>query len=307
MESIPYVAGQEDSRVLWEWLEASNTTPYITFVQDAHYSLNLPGAGEAVKERLQQTKDIDLMLVMGTAAGRLLADDTHETPVMVFSTSNAVEAGIIDRVEDSGQNHIWAHMDAQRYQRQINVFHDIFQFQRLGIVYEDSPEGRIYAALEDVNRLSKILNFQVVTRTVSESAGEADRERYHQELLQAYEELAAETDAFYLTAGTRDIQQLQGLLTPFHQAGIPVFSQMGGGEVQRGALLSLYRADFSGVGLFGAHQVGQVLNGATPRSLSQVYGDTPSIVLNIAAAEATGYQPPFEILLIADEIYHTMD
>jgi len=46
----------------------------------------------------------------------------------------------------------------------------------------------------------------------------------------------------------------------------------------------------------------KVLNGVSPRELPQVYGDTPSIVLNLEVADLIGYQIPFDILLAADEI-----
>ncbi|SMP58084.1 ABC transporter substrate binding protein [Anoxynatronum buryatiense] len=306
-EEIPFTEGQEDSLVMWQWVEANNGSPYVTFVQDAHYSLLDDDAAEALVNRVEQEQDLDLMIVMGTYFGRVMAAADHETPTLVFSTSNAVQAGIIESPHHSGKDHLWAHMDADRYKRQVAVFHDIFEFEKLGLVYEDSMEGRIYAALEDLELLKEERGFELVTRIVKEASGEEDRDRYHEELLQAYTELADEVDALYMTAGTRDNRELERLLTPLYQAGIPVFSQLGATEVRHGALLSLYRADFTGVGRFGADQIGHVLRGEKPGDLPQIYGDTPSIVLNMAVAERTGYQPPFEILLIADEIYQSTE
>lgn len=307
LEEIPFTEGQEDSLIMWQWLEENNQAPYLTFVQDAHYSLLEEETVEALLRRVEEEGDIDLFIATGTTPGRLMSQANHQTPTLIFSTSNAVQAGIIDSALDSGQDHIWAHMDATRYQRQIGVFHDIFSFEKLGLVYEDSLEGRVYAALEDLEEIQEDLGFKLITRTVDEATGEDDRQRYHHELLQAYQQLALEVDAFYLTAGTRDNSQLSALLQPFYDAGVPVFSQMGAVEVRHGALLSLYRADFIGVGRFGADQIGRVLNGENPGNLSQIYGDTPSIVLNMEVAEQTGYRPPFEILLIADELYHHID
>ncbi|SET17880.1 ABC-type uncharacterized transport system, substrate-binding protein [Natronincola peptidivorans] len=307
LEEMPYEIGQEDSLIMWNWLAAQDTGPYIEFVQDAYYSLYRPGDEEAVHKRLTETKDIDLMVAKGTYAGRLLSNDDHNTPVMVFSTTNAVSAGIIKSDIDSGRDHIWAHMDSDRYKRQIQVFYDIFQFKKLGVVYEDSPVGRIYAALDDIEELADILGYEVITYTVDEARDDEDRERYHREVLEAHKKLATQVDAMYLTAGTRDINKISYLLTPFYEAGIPVFSQLGAQEVRHGALLSLYRADFSGIGRFGADNVTRVLKGAKPRELSQIYGDTPSIVLNLKVADRIGYKAPFEILLSADEIYNRIE
>ena len=76
----------------------------------------------------------------------------------------------------------------------------------------------------------------------------------------------------------------------------------GGSYIQfkNGALLSVYRADFLGVGKFGAQTMAQVFSGEKPRNLPQVFENTPSIVLNLEVAEKIEYNPPFEVLLVID-------
>jgi ABC-type uncharacterized transport system substrate-binding protein len=76
--------------------------------------------------------------------------------------------------------------------------------------------------------------------------------------------------------------------------------------VSYGALLSLYRANFSGIGHFGAENIARTLKGTKLRDLPQVFGDTPSIVINLATADRIGYLTPFDILLAADEIFTTI-
>lgn len=306
-DEMPYM--EEDSHNIWEWLTSQDVGPYIEFVEDAYYSLGEHNKEEEEKiiKRLKEEKDIDLMIIMGTYAGKVLANDKHSIPTMVFSSSNAVRSGIIISDTDSGLDHIWAHMDLDRYRRQIEVFHDIFKFKKLGLVYEDSPNGRIYAALSDLDDLSEKLGFQIISYTVDEAREDSDNERYHKEVLEAYQKLAGEVDAMYLTAGTRDINKLSQLLEPFYQKGIPVFSQMGSMEVKYGALLSLYRASYMGIGRFGANNIADVLKGKKPRELVQNYGDTPSIVLNMKVANKIGYKPPFQILLSADEIFQEIE
>ena len=78
---------------------------------------------------------------------------------------------------------------------------------------------------------------------------------------------------------------------------------MGAAEVKHGALLSVYRADFVGFGKFSAHTIAQVFHGEKPRNLSQVFENTPSIVLNLEVAEKVDFNPPFEVFLVTDEIY----
>ncbi|MEI7025494.1 ABC transporter substrate-binding protein [Paenibacillus sp. y28] len=304
-EGMPFSPSQEDSKVMWDWLADRDMGPNIEFVKDAHYSLiSMPPDGaDQIMDRLNTQKDIDLMIVMGTSPGQKLANDRHHVPTMVFSSSNAVQSGIIQSETDSGLDHVWAHMDLTRYKRQVQVFHDIFQFKKLGMVYENSELGRIYAAVDDVRDVAAERGFELVELHVDEPKSPDDRARYNLEVQEAFRKLSTQVDAVYLTAGKWDQAKLSLLLEPLYAQKVPVFSQLGSGEVARGALLSLYRANFSGIGYFGAENMVQALNGTPLRKLPQIFGDTPSIVMNLEVANRIGYKTPFDILLAADEIY----
>ena len=301
---LPYESGQDDSKVMWSWLASHDVGPYIEFVSDAHYSFidDEVGIETQISNRLSNERDLDLMIVMGTLAGTKVATEKHQIPTLVFSSSNAVGSGIIESVEDSGYDHIWAHMDPDRYVRQVEVFHDIFSFKTLGMVYENSELGRIYAAVDDVEGFAKERGFALERKFVNEPKSDEEFDKYYKEIKAANIELANQVDAMFITLGPWDVKKLPELLQPFIDKKIPVFSQLGPEEVTHGALLSLARPNFDGVGLFGADTIAKVLNGASPRELPQVYGDTPSIVLNLEVAELIGYQIPFDILLAADEI-----
>lgn len=306
LEGIPYEAGQEDSRVMWKWLASHYMGRYIQFVDDAYYCLasSEKDTDKTIIRRLKEQKDIDLMLAMGTYAGKALAIDQHKVPVMVLSTSNAVQSGIIKSEKDSGLDHVWAHVDPDRYIRQLQVFHDMFNFKKLGVVYENSPEGRTFAAISDVEKLAGERGFEVIAYPVKESISEEDRTRYYSEAYNAYLNLSEQIDAMYITAAAfREQDKLRSLLKPFYDKKIPVFSQQGDQEVRNGALFSLYRASFKGIGQFTASNIAKILNGIPPRELPQVFGETPSIALNMKVAEIIDYKVPFDILLIADKLY----
>lgn len=310
-EDLPYTLGQSDSKEMWEWLASRDVGDYIEFVANAHYSLLISDGNveEEMMKRLSEEKDIDLMLVMGTYAGQVVATDQHTVPTMVFSASNAVQSEIITSEMYSGHDHIWAHMDAERYQRQVHVFHDIFAFEKLGMIFEDSEIGRIIAAYDDVLEVARERDFEIMKEHVAEptSSDPSEYDSYYHDLLEASETLAQEVDALYLSFGVWEIEDLPNILQPFHEQNVPIFSQLGSEEVMHGALMSVSRADFSGIGLFGVHNIDQLFRGAKLGELPQVYGDTPSITLNLEVAEKIGYQPPFEILLVADDVYQSIN
>ena len=311
-EQFPYQPGQEDTRSLWEWLANRDLGPYLTFVADGYYSYD--GTSQVTQKRktdeivrrLNHKKDIDLMLVMGTVAGKLVADDRHSVPVMVFSTSNAVAAGIVQSVETSGRDHVWAHTYPSRFKRQLEVFHDTFAFKRLGMVYEDSPAGRALAALNDAEALARERNFTIVRRFVADN--QKDKHRFFNDVHAAHRTLAGEVDAMYMTIypGSRTFEMLPALMEPFYEKKVPVVTQLKG-EVQYGALMSVADADFMGIGLFGAEAIMSVLKGGAIRNLPQRFESTPYIVLNLEVAKKIGYRPPFAILLVADRIYRKIE
>jgi hypothetical protein len=61
------------------------------------------------------------------------------------------------------------------------------------------------------------------------------------------------------------------------------------------------------MGQFGAEQLAKLLNGASADTLPQLYSDTPTIALNFQVAKQIGYKPPFEILLVSDKVFLSID
>ena len=312
VERIPYTWGQTDTKEMWSYISSQKEfSSFIEFVPDSYYSLkSIPGQEGEVVKRFSQKKDSDLLIVMGTVAGKLMSVEDVQSKIMVFSTSNAVKSGIVKAANSSGRQKVWAHLDPVRYKQQLQVFADIFQFKKMGVVYEDSPNGKAFAAVDDIEAVAKEKRFEIVRKLVPGTKGIEDQDRYFKDLLQAHTELAAEVDGFYYAVspapGIRQ-EQLYAVLQPFYEKRIPVFAQLGDEDVSRGALLSLARADFFGMGQFGAEQLAKLLNGASADTLPQLYSDTPTIALNFQVAKQIGYKPPFEILLVSDKVFLSID
>jgi len=312
-KNIPYTEGQNDTKAMWEWLSKSDLGEYIEFPKDAYYSLsamkeeNGKKPEDIIIDRLNTKKDIDIMIVMGTKAGLALGNDKHSVPVFVFSASNAYSSGIIKAVDYSGSSHIWAHMDVNRFKRQLQVFNDVFEFKKLGIVYENSEIGQSYSALNDIEIMAKERGFVIEREFVNEPKNAKDIERYKSDLKIAYSKLAQKVDAFYITAASIDSKWLPQLLEPFYKNKIPVFSQLGDDEVKHGALMSITYFDFPNMGRFGADTIIKALRGMPVDKLNQSFENTPQIILNFETAKKIGYKPSFDILLVADKIYNKIE
>lgn len=294
---------------LWRWLAANTESPWLEFVADAYWR---PGNFEAeqrapmrkaISERLHSKQDIDLIIAMGTWAGQDMRELGPPVPTIVGSVSDAIASGLSDSEHDSGRDNMHTRIEPERYQRQLRLFHEIVGFNSLGIVYEDSEEGRSYAAVGAAEQVAKELNFRL-EHCHAPSASIAI-EKAVENAVHCYADLAERhVDAVYVTTHrgvTADsVKQIAATLL---QARIPSFSMAGSREVEKGLLMSIAQADLSHVGLFHAETIARTLNGAVPRELSQLWVAPPKIALNLSTSRRIGFDPPVDILLAADEVY----
>lgn len=305
-KEIPQQQGEQTEQ-LWQWLVANAKSEYIEFVPNAHYSTAWDESirdktAARIIQRLNGQQDIDLMIAMGTWAGKELANDKHRTSTMVLSTSDPLAAGIIKSVEDSGHDHIHATLDPSRYDRQVRVFNDIVGFKKLGVAYENSENGRTYAALDVIERLAEERKFNIVRcHTLSDIS---DISQAEDSVVECFKKLAPKVDAIYVTQqGGVTGNSIVELVKITNQHRIPTFSMSGSDEVSKGLLLSLSQAGFRYVGEFHASTFAKVFNGAEPNQLSQFFEEPPRMAVNLKTAEIVGFNPPLLLLGAADEIY----
>ena len=304
-DSIPTQKGEQTIE-LWNWLADNVKSDYVEFIKDAHYTAQWndqlrPQIAAKIIDRLKNTKDIDLMIAMGTWAGQDLANDEHSTPVIVMGTSDAVAAHIIASTEDSGRDHIHARVDPSRFERQVSIFHDIIGFQTLGIAYEDTVDGRSYAAIDRIEKIAQEQGVEI-KRCFLKNLGNPTEE---EQLIQScFAELSQKVQAIYVTVYTGITKNsLPKLVEIANAAKIPTFSQAGSEEVEYGLLMSISQAGFKYIGDFEATVLAKVFNGAKPRQIGQLFEEPPRIAINLKTAEIIGFDPPVDVLGAADEIY----
>ncbi|QEI09439.1 hypothetical protein FXN63_19335 [Pigmentiphaga aceris] len=299
------------SQDIWAFLATKAKSQYVEFVPDGYYSPGnfnaklRPEVRDALTARLNDKRDLDMMIAMGTWAGQDLARAQITVPTIVASTSDPVAAGIIASTDDSGRDHVHAKVEPERYQRQVQLFHDIVPFKRLGIVYENSAEGRTFGGVDAVEQMATRLGFAIeachapfnnVTPAEAMQGAEA-----------CYAKVAAKADAVYLTVHRGVTSQSLGpIVDTLLKARLPSFSMLGSDEVRRGVLMSMAQADYSHVGLFHAEVMARIFHGAKPRELSQIWLSPAEIAINLKAAEIIGFDPPIDILLASDEVYDSV-
>ena len=304
----PLPENAESTADIWQWLCANAGGNAIEFVPDGYYSAGWDDTLFAKKRaelvaRLNDTKDIDLVLAFGTKAGQAMAADDHSTPVAVLSVTDAVTAGIIPSPEDSGRDHVFAMVEPNRYYREVVLFHDIFQFKRLGIAYEDSEKGRASIALPQIRKAAEDSGFDLLTCV--DTLYYDDPAPAVANLIRCHEKLAeAGVDAVYMTVNNGMQPEAMGdILRPLLEKRLPTFSQNGVEEVRHGVLLSISQINFSGQGMFAAKAIANIIKGESPRSQKQGYEEPLSLALNLRTAMLIGWNPSLAVLSAIDEIF----
>jgi len=242
--SLPTMPDDLSGRDMWRFLAENAKSDTLEFVADAWWqpgnfdASQRPAAREAITRRLDERHDIDLVIAMGTWAGQDMAALGAPVPTVVASTSDAVGANIVASAEDSGLDNLHARVQPQRYQRQVRLFHEIVPFKTLGLVYEDSPEGRTYAAVPAVEQVAAEQGFEV--RSCNAQSNNIDTAQATHNALECYRQLAGQVDAMYVTVHRGVTPESVGQVADILRAAkVPSFAMLGSAQVQAGLLMSL--------------------------------------------------------------------
>ncbi len=297
--------GTESTSEMWQWL-ADHAGGRLRFLRDGHYSAEWDASArehmrEAIIDRVRNRRDVDMIIAMGTWSGVDMSSEDLGIPVFSMSVTDAITAGIVQSAEDSGKDNVHAQLEPGRFRRQISMFHEIFHFKKLGIPFEDTPEGRNTAAMDEIEQTAADLGIELVLRSAPLDLPDADQA--FSNLKGCVEELCREADAIYLTYTSTPMEKIPDLMTPIIEAGLPSFAQAGPQLVEYGVLMSLAQASFADIGQFEAEAIAAVVNGKKAREVNQVFEPELGLAINLKTAMRIGWNPPLEILAAVDEIY----
>ncbi len=305
-DEVPLVRGSEDTADMWRWLAENAGGPYLKFLPDGHYSAGWDETRRAAVKREVLARlargEADLVLAFGTSAGEDLVTDEHHTPVLSISVTDPVAAGLSRSDRDSGRDHVHVQVEVGKIERQLAMFHKIFQFRRLGVPYDVTPGGQKTMGVSTIEKVARERGFEIVPCLAELEI--ADRDESFHNLLGCLEFLSRRGEAVYLTVNNgMQADRMDRLLAPLIAAELPTFSQNGPAETRLGVLMSLAEDDFARSGLFEAEVIRALLNGKKPREIPQVYVAPLTLALNLKMALAIGWNPPFEVLAAVDELY----
>ncbi len=277
---------------------------YINF--DPAYNINLnwgDSMQRADKLRGATTKNVDLLIAFGGVAGSFFTGyKSYPIPVLVEAVNDPVATGISYSQKDSGRDFVTCRIDPTQYQRQVQLFHNMIGFKKLGIIYGDDEYGRLYSAVNDVEVVALKKGFDIVRNTnVKENIAPDTKALY----LAALEDVCQKADAVYIGASTAvtEYDIIDDIVNILNKYKIPSFALEGQIRVKDGILMGVSSLETEKIGLYNADKIAAILSGEMPRALEQVFTGMPSIVFNLTTAEKIGLDVPLETLSTIDILY----
>ena len=297
------LAKDAGSRQCWNYLSSNVSSEYLVFAKDAYWSSEWQNSQrlhnrKEILARLNDAKDIDLLIAIGTWSGQDMATNLHKVPVLVISSINPKTAGII-RDREQGFQHIFAKYDSDMIARQIRMFHLLTGFKKLGVVYDPSDSTKLYSNIEDLKSAAAEKKFELIIKTVSYSSlppAEAAKVFY-----KAYEELSREADAIWVTAIV-DSAYLPEIMKSVHGNKIPTWSPYGERFVEAGVLFSVRTFPAENAADY-AEAVAMIFNGMLPRDINPLISNRYELIINHATAKTIDYRIPRGLLFATDNNY----
>ncbi len=294
---------KDKSKVSAVFNQIQDGSDYIEF--PSVYFVNLDWGSKNTDKALAlaSNKDVDLLLVFGGVAAKLISEDEKLcVPCMIEGVTDPIGSKIVYSVSDSGNNYITCRVDPTQYVRQLQMFHELLGFKKLGIIYGNNDTGRLYSAVNDVDLVSIECGFDVVRNTNVKETVAADTPELY---LKALRDLVGKVDAVYIGASTAVTEyDITGEIADILiQNKIPSFALEGEIRVKDGILMGMSSVEAENVGIFNANKMAAVFYGVIPRLLPQEFKGFPSIALNLDTANKIGLDFPLETLAAIDKLY----
>jgi len=288
-----------------ESLDRLHVLKHMEFPQSLHVS---PGWGAdssvylAEARKLMTDPSVDLIISMGTVATKaLLAENNERTPIVSIDVADPVGAGIIDAETGLGAVNLTLEYTRDKWQKVFVLFHQALPFQKLGILYHNSPEGRSYSNVNEAREVARDRGFTLV------EYADLDQEESAQSCAEGVRSLIDQgVDAFYISAlNCFDWTQEnpRKIFDALHEQGIKTFARDGSVHVRKGALMGLSTLDYAPLGEFYAGRMARLLGFVSESVPMAEHQYSPKITLNLDTARELNLDVPLVLLITADEIF----
>ena len=289
----------EDLEEFYEYVNENNNSQYLQF-EDTFYFIT-----EDNKEELAETLanrvdggQIDIFIVTGTMPGTFLKKMNYSVPFLVSFASDPVASGIIDSVEDTGDENIWALVEDDPFARQFMAYANNLNAQKIGILALENYDD--IAGLQSIQNRALDMNVEYEIAHVPEvDATEDDVKAAVQNFINS------DVDAIYVLYGIYDMTDLDimTVVDMLEGTGIPLLMCDGDEKIANGGMLMFAMFDYESYGERAAEVADRVFHNEKAGAQETLYMSTPKIQLNISSAKKIGWNLNYEFLQSVDIVY----
>ncbi len=251
--------------------------------------------------------EADIVIAAGTSASSALIEMNLQRkknklatkPILAIALADPIAAKFMKADGSSIYDFFTTEVSPEKWQSMYKVFHNIVDFKKLGIMFPDSEEGRIYGATDDAHRVAKEEGFEIIEAKIFDESTKSCEK--------GIKELHKKgADALFispLVCFDWSTQNPTALLDLIHNYNMPTFARDGSLFVQGGALMGFATWDFSSSAKTNAMAIEDIMYGAKPSDIKMTVVHEPKIAINLEVAKKLNFVFPFSLLLSADEIF----
>lgn len=229
----------------------------------------------------------DLVLAVATPSAQAAAQAIAEKPVLFTAVTDPIDAGLVESWEEPGAN-VTGTSDANPVEDQLALIQEIVpDVKTVGVVYSPG-EANSLVQVEWAQEAAEKLGIELVEAPAVTSG----------DVLQAVESLAG-VDAIYVPTDNIVVSSLETVLQYGETHDIPVFGAEGD-SVERGCVAT-YGLNYYELGYQTGQMAIEILkDGKAPSEIAVQTLETPSLYLNLGAAERMGVEIPANMVEQAD-------
>ncbi len=262
------------------------------------------GALESKIKEISNRSDIDLVFTIGTHSTKRMISAEKNKPIVFTIVGDPEHAGILNNWKSSGANFTGVETP-DYYSKVVRLMHNFVPFKSLGMIYlKGSPSHE--AGIHQIRKLSEELGFKFVAQGFplrNENRIPFPRDQIRNKMHAALEAVCPQVEAFFVQTSNTFTSEFDLFADEFIKyrivsAGDPT-------NIRKGLVMGIGK-DANRFGRQCAQYALRILAGVSPASLPMDVGVKLTIDVNLEAARKISFDPPFELISGADNLYQDL-
>ncbi|RYG73751.1 ABC transporter substrate-binding protein [Lentibacillus lipolyticus] len=222
---------------------------------------------------------VDLIFANSTPSALGAVQATEDIPIVFTSVTDAVEAGLVESMEQPGGNAtgvVDLHPDAIK--NTVQFIADNFDGAQVGLIYNAGEQNSV-TQIEAVKKAAEGSDLSFAERTVANSA----------EVQQAAQTLVSKVDVFYIITDNTVVSALDSVVGVANEQDIPMV--VGEPDSLKKGGFATYGIDYEKIGYRTGEMAVEILKGnKKPSDIAVEYPQEMQLFINKQAAEEQGVE-----------------